>query len=51
MGGKARVSHEQGRVAYDWDATLREWFVNDTRGLEQGWTFHERPAIDNVGDF
>ncbi len=44
VGGKARVSHEQGRVAYDWDATLREWFVNDTRGLEQGWTFHERPA-------
>lgn len=44
VGEKARVSHAQGRVAYDWDATLREWFVNDTRGLEQGWTFHERPA-------
>ncbi len=49
VGGKARVSHEQGRVAYDWDATLREWFVNDTRGLEQGWTFHERPAGAAVG--
>lgn len=30
-------------MAYDWDATLREWFVNDARGLEQGWTFHQRP--------
>ncbi len=24
-------------------AILEEWFVNDGRGLEQGWTFSERP--------
>ncbi|HVS17614.1 MAG TPA: hypothetical protein VMT18_03355, partial [Planctomycetota bacterium] len=24
------------RVAYDWDDTLREWYVNDRRGLEHG---------------
>ena len=26
------------------DANLMEWFVNDGRGLEQGWTLDERPA-------
>jgi hypothetical protein len=40
---KALVSSDQGRVHYDWDASLREWFVNDPRGVEQGWTVKERP--------
>src|SRR6185295_18738991 len=38
-----RVSAEGQRVAYDWDATLQEWYVNDARGLEHGYTVHERP--------
>jgi len=33
-----------GRVAYDWDATLQEWFLNDTHGLEHGFTLHTQPA-------
>ena len=37
VGKKAGVSHERGRVHYDWNAKLREWFINDARGLEQGW--------------
>ena len=38
-----RVSVEGSRVAYDWDSTMQEWFVNDARGLEHGFTIHERP--------
>ena len=32
-----------GRIEVRRDADLTEWFVNDARGLEQGWTFHRRP--------
>ena len=39
-----RVSAEGGRVAYEWDAILEEWYVNDTRGLEHGFTVRRRPA-------
>ncbi|HPA19942.1 MAG TPA: choice-of-anchor D domain-containing protein [Verrucomicrobiae bacterium] len=41
---KATVGHEGGNVHYEWDAVLREWFINDGRGLQQGWTLEERPA-------
>jgi hypothetical protein len=37
------VNAEGARVAYDWDETLEEWYVNDGRGLEHGYTVHERP--------
>ena len=33
------------RVTYVWDAVLSEWFVNDTRGLEHGFTVKERPVL------
>lgn len=42
-GAANSVSHGQGRVTYDWAGGLSEWFVNDRRGLEQGWTVTERP--------
>ena len=42
----ARVSAEGGRVTYEWDETLDEWYVNDTRGLEHGYTVHRRPERD-----
>jgi len=32
-----------GRVTYRWDDILEEWYVNDTRGLEHGYTVLERP--------
>jgi hypothetical protein len=32
------------RLAYAWEAGLREWFVNDQRGLEHGFTINERPT-------
>ncbi len=39
------AAHAEGaRVAYDWDEALTEWYVNDARGLEHGYTVHARPA-------
>ena len=40
------VSAEGQRVAYEWDATLEEWYINDTRGLEHGYIVHQRPTSD-----
>ncbi len=37
------------RVAYDWDGILQEWYVNDARGLEHGYTVHQRPPEDQAG--
>ena len=37
------VEVEGQRVAYDWGPTLREWYVNDARGLEHGYTVSRRP--------
>ena len=37
-----RVEAEGNRVAYRWDARLEEWYVNDERGLEHGFTVLER---------
>jgi hypothetical protein len=30
-------------LVYQWDDSLEEWFVNDARGLEHGFTLHKRP--------
>ncbi len=40
----ASVDVQGSRVAYRWDTALTEWFINDRRGLEHGYTIHERPA-------
>ena len=31
------------RLSYQWDVSLNEWFVNDRRGLEHGFTVAQRP--------
>jgi len=33
-----------GRVAYEWNNELEEWYLNDARGLEHGYIVHSRPA-------
>lgn len=38
------VSTDGNRVAYDWDDGLQEWYLNDGRGLEHGYTLHRRLA-------
>ncbi|MFN0112273.1 MAG: HYR domain-containing protein, partial [Blastocatellia bacterium] len=44
ISGQARVTAEGQRVVYQWDETLEEWYVNDQRGLEHGFTLKARPA-------
>src|SRR6185436_1566742 len=39
----ADVSAAGQRVAYAWDAGLEEWYLNDGRGLEHGYTLASRP--------
>ena len=46
--GTAKARAEGGRVVYEWDATLEEWYVNDSRGLEHGYTLHRRPTRDGA---
>ncbi len=41
------ISHDGGKLTCPRDENLTEWFINDTRGLEQGWTIQSR----SVGSF
>ena len=43
INGASAVKAEGQRLTYGWDATVSEWFVNDPRGLEHGFTVRERP--------
>jgi hypothetical protein len=42
-GSEPVVRAEGQRLSYAWDDTVQEWFVNDTRGLEHGFTVKQRP--------
>ncbi len=45
VGPKSRrVTAADNRVEYIWDERLTEWFVNDEKGLEQGWTLASAPS-------
>src|SRR5262245_42076983 len=44
--GPAPARAEGSRVVYPWDDTLEEWYVNEPRGLEHGYTVRERPPRD-----
>ena len=45
----ATVSVNGNRIAYHWNADLEEWFVNDARGLEHGFTLAKpQPIVLNV---
>ncbi|MCI0534271.1 MAG: FG-GAP repeat protein, partial [Verrucomicrobiales bacterium] len=44
IDGEARVTTQGQRVAYQWDEALEEWYVNDQRGLEHGFTLSARPT-------
>ncbi len=43
VGRAACVEVVGGRVSYAWDETLTEWYVNDRRGVEHGYTIDVRP--------
>ena len=40
---QARVVANVERLSYHWNAALEEWFINDGRGLEHGFTLARRP--------
>lgn len=43
IDGVPAVKADGQRLVYGWDTTVQEWFVNDARGLEHGFTVRERP--------
>ncbi len=43
--GEASACADGGRLTYTWNQNLDEWYVNDTRGLEHGYTLWERPSL------
>jgi len=44
VGQRAQVGNAGQRLNYQWDDTVQEWFVNDARGLEHGFTLRQRPS-------
>ncbi len=44
VAGVPAVTAAGQRLAYQWDALVEEWFINDRRGLEHGFIVRERPA-------
>ena len=42
--GKANITIAVERLNYDWDGALQEWYINEGRGLEHGFTLKERPT-------
>lgn len=38
------ITHEGGKISCQRDTHLTEWFINDSRGLEQGWTIQSKSA-------
>ena len=44
ISGTPTVKAEGQRLTYQWDAAVQEWWVNDARGLEHGFTVAARPS-------
>ncbi|MCW1915394.1 hypothetical protein OJ996_17550 [Luteolibacter sp. GHJ8] len=45
----SQLTHEGGRISCQRDGNLTEWFINDSRGLEQGWDIRVRPERADPG--
>lgn len=43
VGGAPPTTVESGTLTYEWDDTLSEWYINDDRGLEHGFTIERAP--------
>lgn len=50
MSDTPAAQAEGQHLTYQWDATLEEWFVNDQRGLEHGFTVKQRPASASTSE-
>ena len=42
VSGRPEVEATHNTLRYHWSEQVEEWFINDQRGLEQGWTISER---------
>jgi hypothetical protein len=42
FGEVTEVLNKEGKLSYVREGGLVEWFLNDSRGLEQGWTLEKR---------
>ena len=47
LSAASSITCQGGKITCQRDDFLTEWFSNDTRGLEQGWTFQRRPKRDD----
>lgn len=48
--GTAEPVADGSRLIYNWTDGLREWYINDGRGLEHGYTVPDRPAGAKDGE-
>lgn len=44
INGSPAMKADGQRLVYHWDESISEWWVNDQRGLEHGFTVAERPT-------
>ena len=51
ISGVPTVKAAGQRLTYQWTAGIQEWFVNDQRGLEHGFTVSERPWELQITNF
>ena len=47
VGDDAQAAANGNRVTYGWGSNLEEWYINDKRGLEHGYTLASRPEGAN----
>ncbi len=50
ISGTAKVQPSGTRVEYVWNESLTEWYINDQRGFEHGYTLRERPEGASSAD-
>lgn len=44
VNGSACITARSSRIEYEWNQSLTEWYINDQRGFEHGYTLHHRPT-------
>lgn len=49
VSGIPNVQVDEQQITYQWDNLIREWFINDQRGLEHGFILKDRPDTHSEG--
>ncbi|MEY2548105.1 MAG: trimeric autotransporter adhesin [Verrucomicrobiota bacterium] len=50
IGTSPKIKTAGPQVTYAWDGNLEEWFINDHRGVEHGFTLRQRPVEASPND-